>query len=53
MKVKIISGYYTGRIGEVVEVNNNISNKYQWVLVKIDGVKDPIYYLGCELEILH
>lgn len=53
MKVKIISGYHTGKTGEVVEVNNNISSKYQWLLVKVAGVSEPIYYLGCELEILH
>lgn len=53
MKVKIISGYHTGKLGEVIEVNNYISNKYQWLLVKIDGVKEPIYYLSCELEMLH
>lgn len=53
MKVKIVSGCMTGRNGIVIGTTIKVATDIAWHLVKVDGLTEPVYFLGCELEILH
>lgn len=53
MKVKVISGCMTGRTGIVLDTMIKPATDICWHIVKVDGLSEPVYYLSCELEILH
>lgn len=53
MKVKIVSGCMTGKTGVVIKHDEPDAFGLNWILVKVDGLVDPVYYIDVELEMLH
>lgn len=53
MRVKIVSGVMTGVSGSIIKVDDPDFFGLIWVLVKVDGLVDPVYYIEEELRVMH